>query len=91
MKLKTKLIYIALLAVILALCMEEVEGRRKVLRGRKTLTRTYLRALAIPAYAIVILIGIGQIILGGILYVVMRKLIIEPPLSGNYSVAPTEA
>ncbi|KAG5896784.1 hypothetical protein JTB14_008360 [Gonioctena quinquepunctata] len=86
---KSAVYSIAFLAVILAMCTEEVEGRRTILRGRKALTRTYLREMALPAYAIVILVGLGQIILGGILYVIMRIVIIKAPIQGNYSVAPT--
>ncbi|KAJ8922286.1 hypothetical protein NQ315_004225 [Exocentrus adspersus] len=86
---KSGFFYLTILAVLVALFTEEVEGRRKILRGRRTITRTYFRQSALPAWAIVILVAIGEIIIGGIIYVVMRKLIIEPPLTGSYSVAAT--
>ncbi|XP_018574366.1 uncharacterized protein LOC108913319 isoform X1 [Anoplophora glabripennis] len=81
--------YLAILAVIITLLTGEVEGRRKILRGRRTITRTYYRRNALPAWAIVLMVAMGQIIIGGIMYVVMRKFIIEPPLTGSYSVAST--
>lgn len=31
------------ISVAISLCVEEVEGRRKILQGRKALTRTYYR------------------------------------------------
>ncbi|XP_074026362.1 uncharacterized protein [Leptinotarsa decemlineata] len=87
---KSGIYSVVFLAIIFSLVTEEVEGRRTILRGRKTLTRTYLRDNAVPAYVIVILVGIGEIILGAILYVIMRKTIIDSPLSGSYAVAPTQ-
>lgn len=58
--------------------------------GRKTINRTYLRGNAVPAYVIVIIVGIAQIITGAALYVIMKKLIIDSPIVGTYTVAPSE-
>ncbi|XP_072376459.1 uncharacterized protein [Diabrotica undecimpunctata] len=85
--LRSTVYYIAILAILFSLCADEVEGRRKILMGRKSITRTYLRGNAVPAYVIIILVGIGQIILGGILYVALRKKIIQAPITGSYAVA----
>ncbi|KAF5299671.1 hypothetical protein FQA39_LY11466 [Lamprigera yunnana] len=65
--------------------MEEVDGRRKILKGRKTLTRKYYKTAAIAAWAIILLVSIGELIIGAIMFFVMKRLIIDPPLSGTYS------
>ncbi|GJQ80535.1 hypothetical protein Trydic_g12425 [Trypoxylus dichotomus] len=52
--LKSSFYYIGIALLIFAiLAPHEVEARRKVLRGRRTVTRSYFRPLAIPAWAIV--------------------------------------
>nr|CAI5849203.1 unnamed protein product [Callosobruchus analis] len=81
--------FVAVLALILSLCAENVEGRRKILRGRKTVTRTYFRENALPAYAVVILVAIGEIIAGGIMYIALRKTILDMPITGSYVVTNT--
>nr|CAH7744023.1 unnamed protein product [Callosobruchus chinensis] len=81
--------FVAVLALILSLCTENVEGRRKILRGRKTVTRTYFRENALPAFAVVILVAIGEIIAGGIMYIVLRKTILDLPITGSYVVTNT--
>ncbi|CAG9863791.1 unnamed protein product [Phyllotreta striolata] len=84
-----KFLHLMVVIIVIALCSQEVECRRKILMGRKTINRTYLRGMAVPAYVLIILVGIGQIILGAIMYIVLRKVIISRPISGSYSVAPT--
>ncbi|VEN34372.1 unnamed protein product [Callosobruchus maculatus] len=81
--------FVAVIAIILSLCTNNVEGRRKILRGRKTVTRTYFRENALPAYAFVILVAIGEIIVGGVMYVVLRKTILDLPITGSYVVTNT--
>ncbi|KAM3961039.1 uncharacterized protein ACR2FA_004812 [Aphomia sociella] len=70
--------YLAVILVILSALTQETEARRKILRGRRVMTRTYYHGNAVPAWAISLMAGIGMLIVGGILYVVMRKIIITP-------------
>ncbi|XP_063534173.1 uncharacterized protein LOC134744329 isoform X1 [Cydia strobilella] len=63
--------------VIISTLTQEAEARRKILRGRRVMTRTYYRGNAIPAWAISLIAGIGMLLIGGILYVVMRKLVLS--------------
>ncbi|KAK9727700.1 hypothetical protein QE152_g19031 [Popillia japonica] len=82
--------YIAVAFLILAILVpQEVEARRKVLRGRRTVTRSYFRPLAIPAWAIVGLVGLAQLVIGGVLFIVLKKVIVDPPISGSYTPANT--
>jgi len=87
-KLHRSIVYLTLALVILSALFEEVDARRKILRGRKTITRTYYRGLAIPAWAIVVIVSGSMIIVGGILYLIMRKIMLggdssTPPESGT--------
>ncbi|CAG9786070.1 unnamed protein product [Diatraea saccharalis] len=74
---KSFLFYLAAILVILSTLTHEAEARRRILRGRRVMTRTYYRGLAIPAWAISLIAGIGMLLVGGILYVVMRKLVLS--------------
>ncbi|XP_065076745.1 uncharacterized protein hoka [Ochlerotatus camptorhynchus] len=85
---KRKAFYFALLIVVLSLCLDETEARRKILRGRRTITRTQKRGTAIPAWAIVTLVGIGQILIGGLSYLVFRKLVLQTPIENVNSYTP---
>lgn len=76
------------LSVILSLCTEEVEGRRKILRGRRTVTRHYRRGMPIPAWAIVLLMGIGYMIVGAAMYLIMRKIVLQAPIENVNSYTP---
>ncbi|KAI5651797.1 hypothetical protein NE865_00134 [Phthorimaea operculella] len=69
--------YLAVILVILSTLAHEAEARRKILRGRRVMTRTYKRGLAVPAWAISLMAGIGMLVIGGLLYGVMRKLVIS--------------
>ncbi|XP_063381177.1 uncharacterized protein LOC134667685 [Cydia fagiglandana] len=74
---KSLLFYLAAILVIISTLTQEAEARRKILRGRRVMTRTYYRGNAIPAWAISLLAGIGMLLIGGVLYVVMRKLVLS--------------
>lgn len=63
--------------MVLSCFTQETEARRKVLRGRGTVTRDYYRGLAIPAWAIIVICSLGYIIIGGIVYLVMRKFVLS--------------
>ncbi|XP_023310843.1 uncharacterized protein LOC108913319 isoform X3 [Anoplophora glabripennis] len=63
---------------------QEVEARRKILRGRKTLTRTYMRTSAIPGWVVALLIGIAQMVFGGMLYVLLKVCILDKPIQARY-------
>ncbi|TMW52679.1 hypothetical protein DOY81_002258 [Sarcophaga bullata] len=68
--------YLVILLIVFACCTQETEALRRVLRGRRTLTRSYFEGLAIPGWALVTVIALAELLLGAILYVVMYKFII---------------
>ncbi|XP_059047254.1 uncharacterized protein LOC131842695 [Achroia grisella] len=72
--------YLAVILVILSTLTQEAQARRKILRGRRVMTRTYYHGNAVPAWAISLMAGLGMLIVGGIVYAVMRKIIISPDL-----------
>ncbi|XP_072931873.1 uncharacterized protein hoka [Epargyreus clarus] len=74
---KSLLFYLAVILVILATLTQETEARRKILRGRRVMTRTYYHGNAVPAWAISLMAGIGMLLIGGVLYVVMRKIVLS--------------
>lgn len=45
--------------------------------------------LAIPAWAIVVLVGLGQIIIGAVVFFVMKRVILDTPITGSYTPAET--
>lgn len=45
--------------------------------------------LAIPAWAIVVLVGLGQIIIGAVVFFVMKRIIVDTPITGSYTPAET--
>ncbi|KAI5698919.1 uncharacterized protein LOC103517678 isoform X1 [Diaphorina citri] len=68
---------VALVAiVVLAILMQEVEGRRKILRGRKTITRTYYKSLGLPSWFVMLLVHGGFLLVGGISYAILHNLLI---------------
>ncbi|XP_045462648.1 uncharacterized protein LOC123672547 [Harmonia axyridis] len=92
MGLSKNLFYIAaILAVFLCLFVDDSESRRTILKGRRTLTRTYFYDSILPAWIVVLLIALGEIILGGILYIILKRVMIDPPIAGFYSVQRGDA
>ncbi|KAL2730694.1 uncharacterized protein V1478_005107 [Vespula squamosa] len=75
---KKLLFYLAVSLLIMGIFIDEIEARRKILRGRKTITRQYYRGTAIPAWAIVLLCGISMLLIGGGLYLLLQKFVIDP-------------
>ncbi|XP_041978200.1 uncharacterized protein LOC121732401 [Aricia agestis] len=74
---KSILYYLAIVLLILSTLTHEAEARRKILRGRRVMTRTYYHGNAVPAWAISLMTGIGMLLVGGVLYVVMRKIVLS--------------
>lgn len=47
--------------------------------------------MAIPAWAVIVLVGLGQLVLGALAYVIMKKMIVDQPVqSTSYTAAATE-
>ncbi|CAD7082793.1 unnamed protein product [Hermetia illucens] len=84
--------YLAIVLVLIACFADEAEGRRRVLRGRRTITRQYFRPLAIPGWAIVILVAIAELLIGVIVYFGMRKYVLSATTetTNTYQPAHTE-
>ncbi|CAK9796892.1 hypothetical protein ANTQUA_LOCUS945 [Anthophora quadrimaculata] len=80
---KKLLCYIAIGLLIMGVFMDGVEARRKILRGRKTITRRYYWGTAIPAWSIVLLIGISMLLAGGGLYVLLQKFVVDNADTGD--------
>ncbi|KAG8223314.1 hypothetical protein J437_LFUL001188 [Ladona fulva] len=68
---------VALSTVVMSMLFDEVDARRKILRGRKAITRTYYKGNAIPAWGIVVLVAGGMIGVGIVLYVVLRMIVLK--------------
>ncbi|XP_020291032.1 uncharacterized protein LOC109858320 [Pseudomyrmex gracilis] len=75
--------YLTLGLLLLGIFLEEVEARRKILRGRKTITRHYYRGLAIPAWAVSVLTGVGMLLIGGLLYALLQKFVVDAADTGE--------
>uniref|UniRef100_A0A1L8D9X0 Uncharacterized protein n=1 Tax=Nyssomyia neivai TaxID=330878 RepID=A0A1L8D9X0_9DIPT len=80
--------YLVVLLVLLSLFTEETEARRRVLRGRRTMTRSYKRGLPIPAWAIIVAVAFANLLVGAILYAVMYRCILSKAASSQNSYTP---
>ncbi|XP_068631670.1 uncharacterized protein hoka [Battus philenor] len=74
---RSLMFYFAVVLIILSTLAQQTEARRKILRGRRVMTRTYYHGNAVPAWAISLMSGIGMLIVGGVLYIVMRKIVLS--------------
>ncbi|XP_011503520.1 PREDICTED: uncharacterized protein LOC105366694 [Ceratosolen solmsi marchali] len=71
------LYYLAIGFLIIGIFLNESEARRKILRGRKNITRRYYNGTAIPAWSIAMISGLSMLIIGGGLYLILKKLMID--------------
>lgn len=102
--------------VILSMSFPEAEGRRLVLRGRRTITRHYYSNIPyklllsfifcinvffielhtgppfLPAWVVIVLVALGEILFGVILFFVLRKFILvkTEETMNTYQPAPIE-
>ncbi|XP_023302521.2 LOW QUALITY PROTEIN: uncharacterized protein LOC111684558 [Lucilia cuprina] len=84
--------YLVMFLILFACCTQETEALRRVLRGRRTFTRSYFSGLAIPGWALVTVIALSELLLGAILYLVMYKFILTKdvePTTNTYAPAAT--
>ncbi|XP_025416013.1 uncharacterized protein LOC112687497 [Sipha flava] len=74
--------FLLCLIIVTILFLNETEARRKILRGRKTITRTYYKSLGIPAWLSITFTGLVILGISGIIYGALQKFIItnnQPP------------
>eukprot|EP00099_Drosophila_melanogaster_P020878 NP_647939.1 uncharacterized protein Dmel_CG13704 [Drosophila melanogaster] len=86
--------YLVICLVLLACCLQESEATRRVNRGRRTLTRRYFTGLAIPGWALIVCVAVGELLIGGALYFILKKVILdkEPDqTAASYTPAQTHA
>ncbi|XP_017053041.1 uncharacterized protein LOC108096170 [Drosophila ficusphila] len=84
--------YLLICLVLLACCLQESEATRRVNRGRRTLTRRYFTGLAIPGWALVVCIALAELLIGGALYFILKKVILdqEPDETAATSYTPAK-
>ncbi|XP_016964988.1 uncharacterized protein LOC108034568 [Drosophila biarmipes] len=69
--------YLVICLVLLACFLQESEATRRVNRGRRTLTRRYFTGLAIPGWALIVCVALTELLVGGALYFVLKKVILD--------------
>ncbi|XP_017070689.1 uncharacterized protein LOC108107630 [Drosophila eugracilis] len=69
--------YLVICLVLLACCLQESEATRRVNRGRRTLTRRYFTGLAIPGWALIVCVALAELLVGGALYFILKKVILD--------------
>uniref|UniRef100_A0A182VZ14 Uncharacterized protein n=1 Tax=Anopheles minimus TaxID=112268 RepID=A0A182VZ14_9DIPT len=85
---KNKAVYFTLMLVVLSMCLDQTEARRKILRGRRTINRTFKRGPLIPAWAIITIVAIVNLLIGGIAYLIFRKVVLNAPIENVTSYTP---
>ncbi|XP_044003857.1 uncharacterized protein LOC122849243 isoform X2 [Aphidius gifuensis] len=85
MRTKSVIYYLAIGILLMGIFVGEVDARRKILRGRKTITRQYYRGLGIPAWAIILISGMGMLAIGVGFYVALKKFIVDGPRESEKS------
>ncbi|XP_031637365.1 uncharacterized protein LOC116349877 [Contarinia nasturtii] len=85
-------IYLTILIVVLSVSFQEVDGRRLVLRGRRTITRHYYTPPIIPAWLMIVFIALAEILFGIILFFVLRRMVLtkSDETMNTYRPAPLE-
>ncbi|VVC25913.1 Hypothetical protein CINCED_3A004319 [Cinara cedri] len=84
--------FLLFLVIVIISFLNETEARRKILRGRKTITRTYYKTLGIPAWLSITFTGLIILGISGIIFAVLQKFIIinnQPPQSSSSSIPLT--
>ncbi|XP_067646281.1 uncharacterized protein hoka [Eurosta solidaginis] len=82
--------YLVIFLVLLAHCIQESEATRRVLRGRRTLTRRYFAGLGIPGWLLAVIVGIAELILGGTLYLVLNRTILSKQVAETNTYTPAK-
>ncbi|XP_055912404.1 uncharacterized protein LOC129946297 [Eupeodes corollae] len=85
---KNSTYYLTVILIVLACCSQETDAVRRVLRGRRTLTRQYYTGLPIPGWALILILAIVELALGAILYFAMRKVILSSSVEHTNTYAP---
>jgi len=77
MRTKSVVCLLAVAFLVMGILMSETEARRKILRGRKTITRRYYTGSFLPAWAISIITSILMLLGGGGLYLILKKWLLD--------------
>ncbi|XP_014214656.1 uncharacterized protein LOC106643883 [Copidosoma floridanum] len=77
MRSRSVLCFLVIGFLVMGILMSEVEARRKILRGRKTITRRYYTGSFLPAWAISVITGILMLLAGGGLYFILKKWLLD--------------
>ncbi|BES95518.1 Hypothetical protein NTJ_08318 [Nesidiocoris tenuis] len=76
MALPRTLFYFAFATLVVSSFFTDVEAKRKVLQGRKTVTREYYTQSILPPWAKILLIGLGIIFGAALLYFILWKFLV---------------
>ncbi|XP_022192337.2 uncharacterized protein LOC111050339 [Nilaparvata lugens] len=77
--------FMVVICILVASLIQATEARRKILKGRKTITREYYKDPFLPAWLSVTLLCSSFLLVGGLLYLAMRKFVIVSPSTMVYA------